>query len=55
MTLECEIYQIPASWLEVIDPWNVNYRYFIMEENVICENEQINELKTFFDKNVDIE
>ena len=40
---------------EVIDSWNRYYRYFIMEEDILSGNEQINEVKSFSDKNLDIE
>ena len=40
---------------EVIDSWNSYYRYFIMEEDILSGNEQINEVKSFSDKNLDIE
>ena len=40
---------------EVIDSWNRFYRHFIMEEDILSGNEQINEVKSFSDKNLDIE
>ena len=58
ITSEQRMQNMPDSeqlMTEVIDSWNRFYRHFIMEEDILSGNEQINEVKSFSDKNLDIE